>query len=58
MHTFVEIQIIAKNKRKVQQAVNKAFNAVAEVETNTSKFIAVSDYCRKRPFKNKKCRAK
>jgi len=43
MHTFVEIQIIAKNKRKVQQAVNKAFNAVAEVETNTSKFIAVSD---------------
>ena len=43
MHTFVEIQVIAKNKNKVQFAVDKAFDAVAEVETNTSKFISASD---------------
>ena len=43
MHTFVEIQVIAKNKNKVQFAVNKAFDAIAEVETNTSKFISSSD---------------
>jgi len=43
MNTFVEIQIIAKNKKQAQKAVNKAFDAVGEAETNTSKFIAVSD---------------
>ena len=43
MNTFVEIQVIAKNKKKVQQAVNKAFNAIAETETNTSRFIAGND---------------
>jgi len=43
MHTFVEIQVIATNKDNVQQAVNKAFAAVGEVETNTSKFISASD---------------
>ncbi|MCK5853086.1 FAD:protein FMN transferase [bacterium] len=43
MHTFVEIQVIAKDKEKVQQAVNKAFNAIAEAETNTSRFIAGND---------------
>jgi thiamine biosynthesis lipoprotein len=46
MHTFVEIQVIAKNKNKVQFALNKAFDAVAEVETNTSKFISASDVTR------------
>ncbi len=43
MHTFVEIQVIANDKKKVQQAVNKAFDAIGEVETNTSKFISASD---------------
>jgi len=43
MHTFVEIQVIAKNKKKVQLAVNKAFDAIAEAETNTSRFIAGND---------------
>ena len=43
MHTFVEIQVIAKDKKKVQQAVNKAFDAIAETETNTSRFIAGND---------------
>ena len=51
MHTFVEIQVIAKNKNKVQIAVNKAFDAVAEVETNTSKFISASDVSKIRSAK-------
>jgi len=46
MNTFVEIQVIATNKDKVQQAVNKAFAAVGVVETNTSKFISASDVSR------------
>jgi len=54
MHTFVEIQVMAKNRNKVQQAVNKAFDAVAEVETNTSKFISVSDVAKIKSSKQNK----
>ena len=43
MHTFVEIQILGKNQKKIQYAINKAFDAIAETETNTSKFISASD---------------
>jgi len=43
MHTFVQIQILSGNPKEDYKIMNKAFDAVAEVETNTSRFIASSD---------------
>jgi len=59
MHTFVEIQILGKNQKKIQHAINKAFDAIAETEARRlikkSKFQIVRlNVCRSRKIFLKK----